>query len=61
VFSLATVAYATKGIDGKHLFLLFAPQAAKVIASYNNQELANIAWAFAVVDVDAPTLFHNHE
>ena len=52
--------YATMGITDKQLFLSFMPTAAKLIDSYTNQGLANIAWAYAVADVDAPTLFNAH-
>ncbi|KAK1733464.1 hypothetical protein QTG54_015879 [Skeletonema marinoi] len=46
------------GITDTQLFLSFVPTAAKLIDSYNNQALANIAWAYTVADVDAPTLFN---
>jgi hypothetical protein len=36
-------AYATMGIINKQLFLSFVPTSAKLIDSYNNQGLANIA------------------
>jgi len=48
------------GIVEKQLLSSFVPTAAKLIDSYNNQGLANIAWAYAVADVDAPTLFNDH-
>jgi hypothetical protein len=53
-------AYATMGDLNKQLFLSFMPTAAKLIDSYNNQELANVAWAYAVADVDAPLLFNGY-
>jgi hypothetical protein len=53
-------ANATMGIVDKQLFSSFVPTAAKLIDSYTNQGLANNAWAYAVADVDAPTLFNNH-
>jgi len=30
-----------------------------LIVSYNNQDFANIAWAYAVADIDAPTFFND--
>jgi len=53
-------ANAAMGIVDKQLFLSFMPTAGKLIDSYTNQGLANIAWAYAVADVDAPTLFNAH-
>jgi len=53
-------ANATMGIVDKQLFSSFVPTAAKLIDSYTNRGLANNAWAYAVADVDAPTLFNNH-
>jgi len=47
------------GIIDKQLFLSFVPTAAKLIESYNNQHLANIAWAYAVADIDAPPPFND--
>jgi hypothetical protein len=47
------------GITDKQLFLSIAPTAAKVIDSCTNQELSNIAWSYAVADVDAPPLFND--
>ncbi len=51
-------AYATMGIIDKLLFSSFIPTAAKSIDSSNNQDLANIAWAHTVADIDAPNLFN---
>ena len=48
------------GIVDKKLFSSFMPTAAKLIDSYENQHLANVAWAYAVADVDAWTLFNDH-
>eukprot|EP00984_Skeletonema_dohrnii_P013478 scaffold5585_cov94-Skeletonema_dohrnii-CCMP3373.AAC.5 len=48
------------GIAEKQLFLSFVSTAANLIESYNNQELANIAWAYAAANTDAPTLFNAH-
>jgi hypothetical protein len=36
------------GIVDKQLFWSFVSTAAKLIDSYNNQHLANIAWAYSV-------------
>eukprot|EP00577_Skeletonema_sp_RCC1716_P001169 CAMPEP_0113417726 /NCGR_PEP_ID=MMETSP0013_2-20120614/25807_1 /TAXON_ID=2843 ORGANISM="Skeletonema costatum, Strain 1716" /NCGR_SAMPLE_ID=MMETSP0013_2 /ASSEMBLY_ACC=CAM_ASM_000158 /LENGTH=552 /DNA_ID=CAMNT_0000304875 /DNA_START=663 /DNA_END=2317 /DNA_ORIENTATION=- /assembly_acc=CAM_ASM_000158 len=52
--------YSAMGIVDKKLFLSFMPTAGKLIDSDTNQGLANIAWAYAVADVDAPTLFNAH-
>ena len=52
-------AYSTMGIVDKKLFSSFMPTAAKLIDSYENQHLANVAWAYAVADVDASTLFND--
>ena len=48
------------GIVDKKLFSSFMPTAAKLIDSYENQHLANVAWAYAVANVDAPALFNDH-
>eukprot|EP00985_Skeletonema_marinoi_P019759 scaffold11437_cov176-Skeletonema_marinoi.AAC.2 len=48
------------GITDKQLFLAFVPTAANLIDSCNNQDLANIAWSYAVADVDAAPLFNVH-
>jgi len=48
------------GVVDKQLFLSFVSTAETLIDSYTNQGLANIAWAYAVADVDAPTLFNDH-
>jgi hypothetical protein len=48
------------GIVDKQLFSSFVPTAAKLIDTYDSQGLANIAWAYAVADVDAPILFNDH-
>jgi hypothetical protein len=50
------------GIFDKQLFSSFCPTAAKLIDNYNNQNLANVAWAYAVADADddAQVLFNDH-
>jgi hypothetical protein len=58
--SITVWAYATMGIIDKQLFSSFVPTAAKLIDYYTNQELATIAWAYAVADVDASILFNDH-
>ena len=50
--------YATMSIIDKELFSSFESTAAKLVDSYNNQDLSHIAWAYAVADHDAPTLFN---
>ncbi len=47
-------------IVDEQLFSSFAPIAAKLIDNYNNQELANTVWAYAVADVDSPALFNDN-
>jgi len=44
----------------KQLFSSFVPTAAKLIDTYIDKDLSHIAWAYAVANVDAPTLFNDH-
>ena len=41
------------GIIDKLLFLSFVPTTAKKVDACNIQELANIAWAYAVADAES--------
>ena len=53
--------YATMGMVDKQLFSSFVPIAVQLMDKCNNnQDLGVIAWAYAVVDIEAPTLFNDH-
>jgi len=49
--------HATNGQMDERLFTSFAPSVSALLGSCNNQELTKIAWAYAVVNVPAPSLF----
>jgi hypothetical protein len=51
-------AYATVAIIDKHLFTSFAPAVKLTLGKCNSQALANIAWAYAVANVNEPLLFN---
>ena len=51
-------AYATVAIIDQHLFSSFAPAVKSVLCKCNSQSIANIAWAYAVANVNDPVLFN---
>ncbi|KAL7534375.1 hypothetical protein ACHAXR_005828, partial [Thalassiosira sp. AJA248-18] len=50
-------AHASVGLVDSPLFTVIAPRVKTLLCQCNNQDLANIAWSYAVANVDAPTLF----
>jgi len=51
-------ACATSGLVESPLFAEMEPRLAALLEQCNSQELANIAWSYAVADVNAPKLFN---
>ena len=52
-------AYATNGQIERNLFVSLVPTVEANLSKCNEQGLANIAWAYAVANVDAPSVFNN--
>ena len=52
-------AYATVGIIDLHLFTSFAPAVSSVLGQCNSRNVAIIAWAYAVANVNEPLLFNS--
>ena len=51
-------AYATNGHVDKKLFSSFMPTVNANLGECSEQNLANIAWAYSVANVDAPSVFN---
>ena len=49
--------YATLGLVESPLLEVMAPRAREMLSQYNSQGLSNIAWSYAVANVNAPSLF----
>ena len=51
-------AYATVGLVESPLFTTLAPRVIALLSQCHCQNLANIAWSYAVADVDVPEIFN---
>lgn len=51
-------AYATIGQNDHHLFSSFAPVVRSIMSECSSQGITTIAWAYAVSNVDVPSLFN---
>ena len=51
-------AYATIGQNNHNLFSSFAPVVTSIMSECSSQGITNIAWAYAVSNVDVPSLFN---
>ena len=47
---------ATSGLVESPIFAAMEPQVVALLGQYNSQNLANIAWSYAVTGVDDPEL-----
>lgn len=52
-------AYATNGHDAERQFSSLAQFVGRLLGSCNSQELANVAWAYSVANVEAPSVFND--